>query len=591
MAMALSPEAFDDVLQQMEDCFCQLEAAQGSIVQRSKVELNLLTKLEWARDFMDKIVRMQASRSDLESIFGGDCLRISRTRAVLDAADFSDMNAGDQRLSTCLNACESVEKVLSDLGLGMTLRQAQQQQRQVLQRKGVAECDSPIAFGSMELDLLGEQMDVQLVDKGTDVVTGGNKSGVDPQRQVLQRKCTFLSEASNDIVLDFDFVGERESFMQKNQSQTDLVGRDAETDVTPGATSVPSSASIPEPSVEATPSAEPSSPLLKSSAEEIDPAMDQLPAPPEISKQQPVVISIVEPKFESPAMAPTPTELPQSMHARPLQRPSWTHAEAATGLERPLSPAPRDALKSAVHLDPMSHWRTPQKATSVHERICFTDKEGDLVEYVVENGKLIKYVNGVTKVGGRPNDGVVTQLKWHRELAGWQDCVQDQNGAFSHDFPLDLVFRLRLMADRAGVLNNLPKVTHPQPTSLQPASPRSISPQPHSPRPTSPRPTLLERPRASTPCKLVEVPVEVVQGSRRMQLLSNVPSAKSLTVPGPREMVSSPRSVAPSRSMSHLPQHAVLQNSMRPTVVHQPLIQTTQVVTRRSMPAVAEQFV
>jgi len=540
MSMPLSPEAFDDILSQMEDCFCKLEAAQDSVVQRSKAELNLLVKLEWARDFMDKIVRMQGSRSDLENIFGGDCMRISRTRAVLEAADFSDMNAEDQRLSTCWSACESVEKVLSDLGLGMTLGRAQQQQRQVLQHKGLHERESPQSEGRLNvtvINILGEQLDLQSVEEGVDVVKGSSKPDVDHQRHVLQQKCLCLDESSHDIELDF--LSERASFLEKNTSQPDLIDRISVSDAKRVEIARPSSVLHAEPELESASTVlEPASPcpltfptVLETSQpmQEIVPVVDAPPPLPELSQQAPVSISVLEPKLEFPERSVTSVELPQPLNARPLQRPSWTCAETPTWVERPLSPVTRATLRSPVHLDPMSHWPSPQKAAA----------------------KL-----------------------------------------------------------------------SPQPISPGPASQRPASPRPTSPQPSSPRPTLLQQPRTSPPCKLVEVPVEVVQGkSRKLQLISNVSNTKTLTVPveltapprspshvtqvqtGLRELTASPRSVTPSRSPSHalrvqtgVPfQTSGLQtasrNSMHYTSVHQPLIQTTQVVARRQPPAFVEQLV
>jgi len=549
-SMSLSPEVFDALLSQMEDCFCKLAAAQESVVQRPKAELDLLVNLEGARDFMEKILRMQGSRSDLEKIFGGDCMRISRTRAVLEAADFSDMNAGDQRLSTCWSACESVEKVLSDLGLGMTLRRAQEQQRQALQQKGLSECDSPQSEGQLNvtvLNLLGEELDSQSAKKHIDIVKGsseksvGSEKSLDHQRHILQKTYTNFSESdlASELDIELDFLSERASFLEKNTSQPDLIDRISVSDAKRVEIARPSSVLHAEPELESASTVlEPASPcpltfptVLETSQpmQEIVPVVDAPPPLPELSQQAPVSISVLEPKLEFPERSVTSVELPQPLNARPLQRPSWTCAETPTWVERPLSPVTRATLRSPVHLDPMSHWPSPQKAAA----------------------KL-----------------------------------------------------------------------SPQPISPGPASQRPASPRPTSPQPSSPRPTLLEQPRTSPPCKLVEVPVEVVQGkSRKLQLISNVSNTKTLTVPveltapprspshvtqvqtGLRELTASPRSVTPSRSPSHALRvqtgvpfqtsglHTASRNSMHFTSVHQPLIQTTQVVARRQPPAFVEQLV
>merc|ERR1719238_864081 len=61
----------------------------------------------------------------MEEIFGGDCSRIMRIRDVLSTLrqkPLSGMNAKDQRLQGAHNACDSVIKVLEDMGYGWLLR-------------------------------------------------------------------------------------------------------------------------------------------------------------------------------------------------------------------------------------------------------------------------------------------------------------------------------------------------------------------------------------------------------------------------------------------------------------------------------------
>ena len=59
-----------------------------------------------------RLRRQNGDRASLQHIFGGDCSRVSRIHSVLESANFTDMNAGDQRLSTCIKACESVEEIV-----------------------------------------------------------------------------------------------------------------------------------------------------------------------------------------------------------------------------------------------------------------------------------------------------------------------------------------------------------------------------------------------------------------------------------------------------------------------------------------------
>mmetsp|Transcript_47028 Transcript_47028/g.87617 ORF Transcript_47028/g.87617 Transcript_47028/m.87617 type:complete len:573 (+) Transcript_47028:74-1792(+) len=145
MSTKLTSGAFDDVLEKMEDCFRMLNAGQGSFVQLLKAELRFFEYAACARDFMKKAMSMQenerrtrrtgAERRKFEAIFGGDCVRISRIRALVEAAYSLDINSRDTRLSTCLTACESLERKLLRLDLGLTLDHEQQRQRDLLQLK------------------------------------------------------------------------------------------------------------------------------------------------------------------------------------------------------------------------------------------------------------------------------------------------------------------------------------------------------------------------------------------------------------------------------------------------------------------------
>merc|ERR1712216_151129 len=99
---------------------------------------------EAARDFMTSLLRRDVTgRGLLEDIFGGDCCRISCLRALLDAIQISKASAEDQRLPMCIQACESVERVLEDLGLTERLRQALSVEKEARARHAqlVAACE------------------------------------------------------------------------------------------------------------------------------------------------------------------------------------------------------------------------------------------------------------------------------------------------------------------------------------------------------------------------------------------------------------------------------------------------------------------
>jgi len=122
----------DKLLEDILAAIAKVESSQG-IVSLPKAELNLLSHIEVARDFTMKIVANQSERCKLREIFGGDCSRIARLRAICENIKLSDMNRSDQRLNTCLRACESVEKVVVDLGDGEFLRMAQARIRAAMQ--------------------------------------------------------------------------------------------------------------------------------------------------------------------------------------------------------------------------------------------------------------------------------------------------------------------------------------------------------------------------------------------------------------------------------------------------------------------------
>eukprot|EP00928_Gymnodinium_smaydae_P061907 TRINITY_DN45878_c0_g1_i1.p1 TRINITY_DN45878_c0_g1~~TRINITY_DN45878_c0_g1_i1.p1 ORF type:complete len:902 (+),score=62.97 TRINITY_DN45878_c0_g1_i1:131-2707(+) len=103
----------------------QVDLSQGSLVQLAKTEYTLLVHLERARDFMLNILSHPTQgRVVLSEIFGGDCIRIARLRAILDERTWSPRHAQDQRIQSTRRALESVEKVLADLGQGAQMRAA-----------------------------------------------------------------------------------------------------------------------------------------------------------------------------------------------------------------------------------------------------------------------------------------------------------------------------------------------------------------------------------------------------------------------------------------------------------------------------------
>eukprot|EP00931_Biecheleriopsis_adriatica_P050965 TRINITY_DN29525_c0_g1_i1.p1 TRINITY_DN29525_c0_g1~~TRINITY_DN29525_c0_g1_i1.p1 ORF type:complete len:550 (+),score=133.66 TRINITY_DN29525_c0_g1_i1:18-1667(+) len=154
MEVPRTPDGFDALLAQAVVALARFETSRGgSTVRASRAKLELLWHLDAARDFLLEVLRNQSDRALLLDIFGGDCTRIARIRAICEAAsreshvramDNADSTAdasdtgeagGDvfdeesiRRLRSCMRACESIEKVIEDLGLGESLHAAQERE-------------------------------------------------------------------------------------------------------------------------------------------------------------------------------------------------------------------------------------------------------------------------------------------------------------------------------------------------------------------------------------------------------------------------------------------------------------------------------
>jgi len=123
--MVVTSDEFNEILDKLETSLQKVDIASGSMVKRTKAELNLLGQLEVTRDSASSVVK-SGDRKLLRDIFGNDCIRIARLRAALDAVRLSDMNAADQRLPTCEKVCACVEEMVrEDLGLAAKLAEAE----------------------------------------------------------------------------------------------------------------------------------------------------------------------------------------------------------------------------------------------------------------------------------------------------------------------------------------------------------------------------------------------------------------------------------------------------------------------------------
>lgn len=94
-----------------------------------------------------------ADRAKLQQVFGGDCVRLCRTRSYVEEAQrvlgcggaewLGSDSANDRRVPQCLDAVESVEAVLRDLGLGWQLQRALEAYRWSRARHGLGPAAEP----------------------------------------------------------------------------------------------------------------------------------------------------------------------------------------------------------------------------------------------------------------------------------------------------------------------------------------------------------------------------------------------------------------------------------------------------------------
>eukprot|EP00411_Alexandrium_monilatum_P120495 CAMPEP_0175637918 /NCGR_PEP_ID=MMETSP0097-20121207/2959_1 /TAXON_ID=311494 /ORGANISM="Alexandrium monilatum, Strain CCMP3105" /LENGTH=387 /DNA_ID=CAMNT_0016943611 /DNA_START=18 /DNA_END=1181 /DNA_ORIENTATION=- len=131
MAPAVSVEGIDRMIVDLDDAYKRVLDAQGKSVKLPSAELNLLAIIGNIRDAFLKSLK-SSSRDMLDELYGGSCTRVAHIRALIDKLELSPMNASDQRLRGCLNACVSVKEVLVDMGLADVLQKAEEQEKEAL---------------------------------------------------------------------------------------------------------------------------------------------------------------------------------------------------------------------------------------------------------------------------------------------------------------------------------------------------------------------------------------------------------------------------------------------------------------------------
>lgn len=125
-------ESIDKLIVELDAAYKRVVEVHGSTVKLPSAEINLLSIIGSIRDAFHASLR-SSSREMLDELFGGSCTRVAHIRALIDRLELSPMNASDQRLRGCLNACVSVKEVLVDMGLADVLEKAEEQEKEALE--------------------------------------------------------------------------------------------------------------------------------------------------------------------------------------------------------------------------------------------------------------------------------------------------------------------------------------------------------------------------------------------------------------------------------------------------------------------------
>lgn len=153
-----TPEGADQILERVSRSLDAVYGAQGTKVQLTAAQQDLLLHLELVCKLADDILRNpEPGRPVLKSIFGGDCSRIALIRATIGEIQGTMPNASDEeRLRACLEICDAVEKILQDLGYGEALKRAKQAQELFIAKRREALTPSPSPRHPISFEMDGE---------------------------------------------------------------------------------------------------------------------------------------------------------------------------------------------------------------------------------------------------------------------------------------------------------------------------------------------------------------------------------------------------------------------------------------------------
>jgi len=94
------------------------------------------------------------------------------------------------------------------------------------------------------------------------------------------------------------------------------------------------------------------------------------------------------------------------------------------------------------------------EAAVVPDWLEYEDDDGDVIRFELQEGQLIKFVNGRRQCGDEDLTGLVTELRW-TPRSGWGGNIFDQHG-WGGGIPEPQLEPLRVLANRVGVEHSIP---------------------------------------------------------------------------------------------------------------------------------------
>jgi len=178
MSTHLGPEAVDELLGRIEatlkttdDCH-----ASGRRVRLEQAQVNLTKLLEEARKIMHHCLKESRNHHELlQTTFGGDFVRISRLQVILEHMTNADKRyVGQEHVDACVRECNSVQRVLQDLGCDGELDQIQEEQLDELEKRRTKDISRQDTRTQISSPSQVEQDDSQVIDTTPDENNANN---------------------------------------------------------------------------------------------------------------------------------------------------------------------------------------------------------------------------------------------------------------------------------------------------------------------------------------------------------------------------------------------------------------------------------